>query len=198
MIFGVACLAAVAFIWLMAWGIYNKVAVTSMSGFTRVGEPAPDFTLQLLSGGEIEMSELEGRPIVINFWNPLCTPCRDEALGLERAWKAYSDKGVVFIGIDTPMMPDSKEMAISYVEEFGITYLNGRDIDGRITVGYGVIGLPVTFFVGNNGIVQKHWVGSIPEDRLLMWVDSLASGGMLSEEIEGENSGSYYQPETEG
>lgn len=196
--FGLAGLAMVGFLWLMAWGIFNKSPVTGLSGFMRVGRPAPDFTLPLLDKGDIVLSELQGRPLVINFWNPFCVQCREEARGLERAWRAYKDDGVVFVGVDTPMIPDSGESARAYIKEFGVTYPNGRDADGRITVDYGVIGLPVTFFVNGEGVVERRWVGAIPEAQLMAWVGELAAGVKPSGETEGENLESYFEPELDG
>jgi cytochrome c biogenesis protein CcmG/thiol:disulfide interchange protein DsbE len=174
-----AAVGVVALVALMSWALANRAPVTGMSGFTRVDKPAPDFTLPLLDDErEVVMSELAGKAVVINFWASWCRPCRDEAVGLERTWRAYEERGVVFVGID---IQDSEAAARFYLDEFGVTYPNGRDVDGKITIDYGVVGLPVTFFVSRDGIIERRWVGAIPESRLRDWTESLAQGRSLSD-----------------
>ena len=189
---GVAAVAIVGLVGLMAWGLSHKTPVTSLSGFTRVQQPAPEFRLPLFDGGEMDLSELRGRPIVINFWASWCLPCREEARSLERVWQAYKDEGVVFIGLD---IQDTEEGARAHLQEFGVTYPNGRDADGKITVDYGIVGMPATFFVNRGGIVERRWVGAIDEDRLLAWVDGLVSGVAPSGETEGINPEGFFKLE---
>jgi cytochrome c biogenesis protein CcmG/thiol:disulfide interchange protein DsbE len=182
--FGVASLAIIALMALMAWALSTNSPVTGLSGITRVQQPVPELTLSLLDGGELVLSEWAGYPIVINFWASWCTPCRDEAGGLERTWRLYKDRGVLFVGVN---VQDPVKDAVDYMNEFGISYPNGRDVDGKITVDYGVIGLPVTFFVSKDGIVARRWVGAIPEAQLVDWVDGLESGAGPTGVIEGSN-----------
>ncbi len=183
-ILGSAGLGVVALVALMSWALSNKTPVTGMSGFTRVSQPAPMFVLPLFDGGELELADHLGKPMVINFWASWCSPCRDEAAGLERTWRAYADDGVLFVGVN---IQDSEQDAREYIDEFNVTYPNGVDLDGKITVDYGVVGLPVTFFVGTDGIVEGRWVGALPESRLLSWVDALTAGGPPAGDTEGAN-----------
>jgi len=183
---GIAALAVViaGFVGFMAIGLANKSPVTGKSGATRINKPAADFTMPRFDGGEFVLSEYAGQPFVINFWASWCFPCRQEAKPLERAWRAYRDRGVVFIGVD---LHDEETDARAYLQEFDVTYPNGIDTDGTIAVDYGVIGLPVTFFVNSQGIVERRWVGAIPEVQLITWVQELADGVGLSEEIQPED-----------
>ena len=175
---------------LMAVGLVNRAPVTGKSGFTRVGKSAPDFTIPLLSGAELALSQYRGQPIVINFWASWCSPCLDEAPLLERTWRAYRDRGVMFVGVD---IQDAEEDARAYLDAFDITYPNGVDRDGKVTVDYGVIGLPVTFFVNGDGVVERRWVGAIRESQLLAWVEELAAGVAPSGEAEGENLERFFE-----
>ena len=180
----------VGFVAILAFGLANRSPVTGRSGITRVGKPAPQFTLPLFSGEDLEFTRSSGRPAVINFWASWCPPCRQESPLLERTWRQFEDEGILFIGID---IQDTEEEARAYLNEFDITFPNGIDAAGEITIDYGVIGLPVTFFIGSDGIVQRRWVGAITESQLLPWVEELVADRPPSGETEGQNLEGFRQ-----
>ena len=68
---------------------------------------------------------------------------------------------------------DTEEDAQAYISEFGLTFPNVRDSDGAVSIDYGVIGLPVTFFISADGVVEGRWVGAIPEADLEEWILTL-------------------------
>ena len=179
-----------SFFALMAFGLASRSPVTGRSGETRVGKPAPEFSIPLLGGGEFRSADHRGSPMIINFWASWCPPCRQESPGFERVWQKYQDQGIQIVGVD---IQDTEEDALGYVREFGLSFPNGRDTDGKITVEYGVIGLPVTFFISADGVVEGRWVGALPEDRLESWTQALLSGSTLDGETEGETEGRFFK-----
>jgi cytochrome c biogenesis protein CcmG/thiol:disulfide interchange protein DsbE len=186
----VFALAVTGFMAMMAWALLNQSPVTGKSGSTRLDKPAPEFTLPLFEGGELTLSEQSGRPVVINFWASWCAPCRVEARRLEEAWRSYRDRNVLLVGIQTQ---DTEADGRAYLSEFGVTYPNVIDGDGKVSVDYGVIGLPVTFFVDRDGIVVHRWVGAIDEARLTGWIDEMVSGATPSGEAEGKNPDGFFE-----
>ena len=179
-----------AFFALMAFGLANRSPATGRSGETRVGKPAPQFSMPLLGGGEFRSQDHRGSPMIINFWASWCPPCRQESPGFERVWQRYREQGIQLVGVD---IQDTEEDALGYVREFGLSFPNGRDIDGKITVEYGVIGLPVTFFISADGVVEGRWVGALPEERLEGWAEALMSGSTPDGETEGETEGGFFR-----
>ena len=123
-----------------------------------VGHPAPNFTLVLLhpdSGkSTLSLSNLKGKPIVLNFWASWCQPCKEELPLLENAWKQMQaqKKNIVFLGID---FQESNSDASSFLLQHGVTYLAGLDTDGSIANKYGVSSLPQTIFIDRNGTVTS-------------------------------------------
>jgi len=170
LVLSLVILAVAGFMALLWGGLTRREPLTGASGVARVNRPAEDFTLPLFSGGNINLSSLRGKPVVINFWASWCPPCREEAPILEEVWRRYDDKGVTIIGVD---IQDTEADARAYIEEFGITYPNGPDIGGKITIDYGVSGIPVTFFVNREGLIVSRWVGAINEGILVSRIEDL-------------------------
>ena len=187
---GVVLIAA--FVGLLAWGLSNREVVTGRSGVTRVNKPAPPISMELLNGERLEVPTGPGVPRLVNFWASWCAPCHDEAALLERAWRTHRDDGLLFVGVG---IQDSEAEARSYVRQYDITYPNGLDTDGKITVDYGVIGLPVTFFVDSSGIVKRRWVGAIDATTLDEWLNELIDGTARQGDSEGENLERFFELE---
>jgi cytochrome c biogenesis protein CcmG/thiol:disulfide interchange protein DsbE len=133
-----ALVPAIGFVALLGFGL------TRSGTQATVGNPAPDFELPTLDGGTLSSEELEGHPVVVNFWASWCLPCREEAPLLERAWRAYRDDGVIFVGVN---IKDAESDAKAFVEDFDLTYPMVRDLDQELTRSFGVRGLPETFFI---------------------------------------------------
>ncbi len=166
----IAALMVFGFLGLLVWGMLNKEPITGLSGVTMVNRPAPDFTLTTLEGTRISLEDLRGKPVVINFWASWCPPCRIEAPLIERTWRAYKNRDLIFLGIN---IQDRKEDALNYIREFDITYPNGPDPTGEISIDYGVSGLPVTFFISRKGEVVRRWVGAIETNVLISSIEEI-------------------------
>lgn len=132
--------------------------------------PAPDFTLQLFDGTTFRLSEQRGRVVVVNYWASWCPPCRQEAPALEAAWKAWRERGVLFVGLN---VWDTEGNAQAFLRDFGISYPNGPDRGGRILIEYGVTGIPETFFIDREGILFRRWIGPLNERQMQALIEEL-------------------------
>ena len=166
----ITALVIVGFLGLLVWGMLNKQPITGLSGITMVNRAAPDFILTTFKGTTISLQDLRGKPVVINFWASWCPPCRIEAPLIERTWRAYKDRDLIFLGVN---IQDRKADALNYIREFAITYPNGPDPTGEISIDYGVSGLPVTFFVSRDGEVVRRWVGAIEKSVLIGSIEEI-------------------------
>lgn len=136
-------------------------------GFARVSRPTPAFDLPRLDGrGTIQPGQLQGKPIIINFWSSTCTICRQESPAIAQV--AHATRGsAYYLGIDTL---DSRSAAMAFVRKYGISYPIAYDAQGVAAARYGVPGLPVTFFLSrtgkqiigiNTGVLTAHSLGAI-------------------------------------
>lgn len=113
-----------------------------------VGEPAPDFALVDLDGREIRLADLRGRPVVINFWSTWCQPCKIEHPVLQRAPAIYPD--VAFLGV---LYQDDPASARRYLSRAPVQYAQLVDPGGKVSIAYGVTGVPETFFISPEGVI---------------------------------------------
>jgi cytochrome c biogenesis protein CcmG/thiol:disulfide interchange protein DsbE len=154
---------AVVFILLLALGVARRAEPPE------IGDPAPDFTASRLEGhGSVTLSELRGRPVLLNFWASWCLPCRDEAPLLRRAHRLYGER-VEFIGVD---VRDARSDALDFARRHGLEYTLVRD-GGRIAPAFGLTGQPETFLIGSGGNVVEHVPGPVFAADLYPLLDAL-------------------------
>ncbi len=131
-----------------------------------LGRPAPDFDLPLYPryqaafGPNLQLGQVrEGRPMVINFWASWCVPCYEEAPHLQAAYRQYGDE-VLFVGVQTQDR-DQLEAGRAFIDQFDLGFPNVIDNDARVSIGYGLFGVPETFFVRADGTVDHKHVGPV-------------------------------------
>ena len=172
-----AGLPILAFLGVLVWasaqtgGRAGGMGVNTEFGVADVEtEVAADFSLVLQDGGQVNISALRGRVVLVDFWASWCAPCRQEAPVLEQTYREYAARDVEFIGVNIWDLPDN---AAAYVEQFGISYPNGVDEDGAIAIDYGVKGIPEKFFIDRDGLVRQKFVGPIRPEVLKETLDTL-------------------------
>lgn len=126
------------------------------------GAVAPEFTLKDLTGRDVTISSLKGKPLLINFWSINCPPCREEMPLLEEA-SITKSSDVIVIGVN---LGDSQGDIESFVKTNKITFMVLQDSDGKVAELYNVIAFPVSYFVDENGILQGFHTGQLSESTL--------------------------------
>lgn len=106
--------------------------------------------------GRLSLDELRGNAVVINFWAPRCTPCREDARGLERVFRDV-DADVVVLGIG---LAPSSARTRDFVHGLGLSFPQVHDGTGDTARRWGVDGVPETFFVTRDGQIVGHVVGA--------------------------------------
>ncbi len=149
-IISAALVAAVAVLILYSFGNRFSPESGKWPESPLIGKPAPDFSLKLFNGKPLNMKELNGKVVVLNFWASWCLPCAYEAEEINRAEKTYGERNVVFLGVN---VMDNTEDAIRFTAKHKINYPNGYDPEKTIHINYGVAGVPETFFIDENSKV---------------------------------------------
>jgi cytochrome c biogenesis protein CcmG, thiol:disulfide interchange protein DsbE len=131
--------------------------------FLLSGKPAPAFTLRALDSGKpVSLEQFRGRPVVINFWASWCGPCRMEHPVLEWGARQFGAQAQ-FLGI---VFEDTEENAQGFLQDMGASFPQLFDPRSRISVDYGVSGVPETYFITADGVILGKHVGPITPQAL--------------------------------
>ena len=164
---------AVAAAWLVPGRDTGGVILGEAGAPAALDSAAPDFELNVLGApGTLGLSDFRGHVTVVNLWASWCTPCRNEAPGLQATWRDYRRSGVRFLGIDEL---DDDAAASAFVREFGLTYPNVTDPAGALSGDLSLIGLPETFVVDEAGTIRYRFTGYVDDDVLRDVLDGMVS-----------------------
>jgi len=143
-------------------------------------EMAFDFPFAVYTGKKtlgsifLNLSDLQGTPVVLNFWAGLCPPCTAEMPELQEFYDEYADK-VLLLGIDVGRYTGLGERtdASELLHDLGITYPTGFDRDGNTIKMYEVFNMPTTFFINSKGEIYRKWTGVINKKALIEISDEM-------------------------
>jgi len=168
---GVVLLGAVLAVILVACG--GALGANTGTGAEASKDPAPDFSFALYQGesrlgaATLDLSDLQGRPTVLNFWAGLCPPCRAELPDLQLFYEDFNKQvNVVGIDIGTFTGLGNQDDAQNLLRELEIAYPNGYTSDDTVVRRYQVLSMPTTVFINSKGEIFKKWNGALNLDIL--------------------------------
>ena len=125
-----------------------------------VGAPAPNFKgPDLYQGTEVSLDQFKGKVIVLNFWASWCQECKVEHASLLDLNQKYGSRpNFILLGAN---YQDKENLAKDYLKEMGNNFQHFRDLTGRISIDYGVYGVPETFVIDPQGIIRHKEIGPL-------------------------------------
>jgi cytochrome c biogenesis protein CcmG/thiol:disulfide interchange protein DsbE len=127
-----------------------------------------------LADGKVDLRELRGQPIALNFWASWCIPCRDEAPILHAAAQRHRGQ-VAFVGVDVKDLTDD---ALAFARKYKVNYVSLRDGSGEETWNaYGLTGVPETYFIDAQGRIVTHIPGAVSEQTLEEGLATISGAG---------------------
>ena len=140
---------------------------TGQEPVAEVGRAGPDFLLETPQGDTLRLSDLQGQPVLLNFWASWCGPCRAEMPELVAAYEQHRTQGLVIVGIN---LQEPNGTVLDFAEEFGMTFPIVIDRDGELAdawrLGGPIEGIPTSYFIDLSGVIRALFYGPMTEEAL--------------------------------
>lgn len=137
---------------------------------------APDFPVLDADGNTVRLSDMFGKPVVINFWATWCPPCRSELPAFDKLYRQYGNE-VSFMMIDlTDGYRETVEGVKRFISENGYTFPVYYDTEGSAAEAYNVSSIPFTVAVGRNGNIVGTHLGAMSEAALRSYINAILGG----------------------
>jgi cytochrome c biogenesis protein CcmG/thiol:disulfide interchange protein DsbE len=138
-----------------------------------VGEPAPALVVPQVGGGTINLANLKGKPVWVNFMATWCPPCQDEFPLMSGFAARYARTGLVVIAVD---VREDEGTVASFAQQLNTTFPLGLDADGAAAGHWAAVALPVHFWIDAKGIVRDGAAGGIGADTMVDGLRSILPG----------------------
>jgi cytochrome c biogenesis protein CcmG/thiol:disulfide interchange protein DsbE len=146
---------------------------SGLSGLFHVGEEAPALVVPQVGGGTIDLKNLRGQPVWVNFMATNCPPCIDEFPLMNGFAARYSDNGLVILAID---VKEEEGPVAAFAESLSATFPLGLDLDGSAQERWGALALPVHFWIDKDGIIRDGALGGIGPDIMARGLSAIMPG----------------------
>ena len=148
---------------LAAWAGTMLVMRGPSAAGLQIGQPAPDFALTDLDGNTLQLSDMRGQPVIVNFWASWCGPCVDEFPVLEKAIARHHADDLAVVGI---VFRDNSEAARDFMARMGASWTAAIDPGELTAQSFGVLAPPMSIFIDRDGIVRGRQIGQLTANDL--------------------------------
>ncbi len=134
----------------------------------KIGDMAPDFTVNALGGQEVSMSSLKGNPIVLRFWSVDCKYCRADTPVFNVYYERYKDQGLNVFYVN--ILSDENDVH-SFIKDLKIKFPVLMDKDGSIASSYQVKLVPQTIIINPDHQIVAAQLGGVGEEELRIFLE---------------------------
>lgn len=158
---------------LIGYGLWQAVLPSEVEAGVSIGNKAPDFELETLSGEVMSLSSLEGKNVLLNFWASWCPPCKAEMPDMQKFYENNKDD-IVVVGINLTTSEPSIDEVKKFVDDYGLTFpvlLDKKDqVGGKM---YQVLSIPTSYFIDSEGIIRNKFVGAMSYETMEKFANEL-------------------------
>jgi len=146
-----------------------QAAPAPAAGPPTYGSQAPDWSLKASDGTIVNLRDLRGKVVVLDFWATWCGPCRMGMPGMQKLHERFKGKPVEVFGAN---VWERSPNPMAFIKQKGFTYRQLLNADA-VAAAYGVSGIPVIFVIGPDGKILDIIRGFVPqaEERIAHLID---------------------------
>ncbi|WP_141505362.1 TlpA family protein disulfide reductase [Paenibacillus luteus] len=148
----------------------SPIPVSSILNASATLADSIDFTLTDLDGNQVNLQDLRGKNVYLNFWATWCKWCKKELPDINKVTGLYKDKDLVVLAVS---VGENQKLVSSFMQEHGYEVTTLVDPDKKVAEEYGVTALPVSIFIDKNGKIAHRKLGTMYEEELKTVIDEL-------------------------
>ncbi len=156
----------------LCYTMYNSVF--AKQDRVKEGSIAPNFVLQSVDGERIELKDLKGKGVFLNFWGTWCGPCKQEFPYMANQYEVFKDRGVEIVAVN---VGESNIAVKNFMESYGVNFPVAMDKDRQVTEAYDITPLPTTFLINPEGKVIKVIKGTMTERNVYEYMNLIKPKG---------------------
>ena len=138
-------------------------------------QTAPDFIVYDVDGNAYQLSDFQGKPVILNFWATWCGYCKMEMPDFDEKYQEYGED-IHFLMINvTDGSQETVETASAFIAEEGYVFPVYYDTGREAAMAYGTSSLPVTYFIDAEGNFVAWQKGMLSAETLQKGIDMLLS-----------------------
>lgn len=136
----------------------------------KVGSTAPDFVLETLDGKKVQLSDMRGKGVFLNFWGTWCKPCEKEMPYMQAEYQDFKDKGVEILAVN---IAEGNVAVNQFVKKHNLTFPILLDRKSDIMNLYKIGPIPTTFLIDKNGEIKKVITGTMTQDTIREYMETI-------------------------
>lgn len=130
---------------------------TSYKPRVKVGLPAPNFTFPGLDDKKVSLTDFKGKVVFLNIWATWCPPCREEMPSMEKLYQELKGNDFEILAVSVDAL--GATAVAPFMKEYKLSFPALLDPEGTIKNLYGTTGVPESFVIGKEGIIEKIVIG---------------------------------------
>jgi cytochrome c biogenesis protein CcmG, thiol:disulfide interchange protein DsbE len=162
----VSVVAISAGLWQLRVNHQALAAESAPAAVAGTGQAAANFRLMAVDGKQVQLSDLRGKVVLLNFWATWCPPCKAEMPDLEALYREYgSQQNFMILGVD---VEESQAAVSAFAQQNGLSFLLLLDSQGTVSNGvYPIRSLPTSMIIDREGKIRDMWIGQISQSAMV-------------------------------